>query len=124
MFVARKRYYDSVTDEDWLSSASGVARSRTPSASSSVCEVPEVRLGERVLVVGQRTGVVRFYGKTNFAPGMLLSLFSFSFDANGITLLVISLRVGFESHKSAKLSNITQHKRHKMIRVLVSNLGL
>lgn len=30
---------------------------------------PEVRLGERVLVVGQRTGVVQFYGKTSFAPG-------------------------------------------------------
>ncbi|KAI4883223.1 hypothetical protein NFI96_022606, partial [Prochilodus magdalenae] len=53
---------------------SGVARSRTPSASSSVCEVPEVRLGERVLVVGQRTGVVRFYGKTNFAPGFWLGI--------------------------------------------------
>ncbi|KAL7872910.1 hypothetical protein AOLI_G00119810 [Acnodon oligacanthus] len=53
---------------------SGVARSRTPSASSSVCEVPEVRLGERVLVVGQRTGVVRFYGKTSFAPGFWLGI--------------------------------------------------
>lgn len=44
-------------------------RSRTPSASSSVSAGPEVRLGERVLVVGQRTGVVQFYGKTSFAPG-------------------------------------------------------
>lgn len=44
-------------------------RSRTPSASSSVSGGPEVRLGERVLVVGQRTGVVQFYGKTSFAPG-------------------------------------------------------
>lgn len=43
--------------------------SRTPSASSSVSGGPEVRLGERVLVVGQRTGVVQFYGKTSFAPG-------------------------------------------------------
>ncbi|CAK6962080.1 CAP-Gly domain-containing linker protein 4-like isoform X1 [Scomber scombrus] len=49
-------------------------RSRTPSASSSVCEGPEVRLGERVLVVGQRTGVVQFYGKTNFAPGLWLGI--------------------------------------------------
>ena len=49
-------------------------RSRTPSASSSVFEGPEVRLGERVLVVGQRTGVVQFYGKTNFAPGKLLKM--------------------------------------------------
>ncbi|XP_053192345.1 CAP-Gly domain-containing linker protein 4-like isoform X2 [Scomber japonicus] len=49
-------------------------RSRTPSASSSVCEGPEVRLGERVLVVGQRTGVVQFYGKTSFAPGLWLGI--------------------------------------------------
>lgn len=38
----------------------------------SVADVPMVRLGERVLVVGQRTGVVRFYGKTSFAPGRTL----------------------------------------------------
>ncbi|KAK5857066.1 hypothetical protein PBY51_010333 [Eleginops maclovinus] len=49
-------------------------RSKTPSASSSVCGGPEVRLGERVLVVGQRTGVVQFYGKTNFAPGLWLGI--------------------------------------------------
>ncbi|KAG7240020.1 hypothetical protein INR49_028019, partial [Caranx melampygus] len=49
-------------------------RSRTPSASSSVCEGPEVHLGERVLVVGQRTGVVQFYGKTSFAPGLWLGI--------------------------------------------------
>ncbi|XP_035388437.1 CAP-Gly domain-containing linker protein 4 isoform X3 [Electrophorus electricus] len=53
---------------------SGVARSRTPSAGSSVSELPEVHLGERVLVVGQRTGVVRFYGKTSFAPGFWLGI--------------------------------------------------
>nr|XP_019940836.1 PREDICTED: CAP-Gly domain-containing linker protein 4 [Paralichthys olivaceus] len=53
--------------------AAGV-RSRTPSASSSVYEGPEVRLGERVLVVGQRTGVVQFYGKTSFAPGLWLGI--------------------------------------------------
>lgn len=50
-------------------------QSRTPSASSSVCGGPEVRLGERVLVVGQRTGVVQFYGKTSFAPGQLLKMY-------------------------------------------------
>ncbi|XP_069580009.1 CAP-Gly domain-containing linker protein 4-like isoform X2 [Brachyistius frenatus] len=49
-------------------------RSRTPSGSSSVCEGSEVRLGERVLVVGQRTGVVQFYGKTSFAPGLWLGI--------------------------------------------------
>ncbi|KAF7665297.1 hypothetical protein LDENG_00144620 [Lucifuga dentata] len=49
-------------------------RSRTCSASSSVCEGSEVRLGERVLVVGQRTGVVQFCGKTSFAPGLWLGI--------------------------------------------------
>ncbi|XP_026147844.1 CAP-Gly domain-containing linker protein 4 isoform X2 [Mastacembelus armatus] len=49
-------------------------RSRTPSASSSVFESSEVHLGERVLVVGQRTGVVQFYGKTSFAPGLWLGI--------------------------------------------------
>uniref|UniRef100_A0A671RXA3 Si:dkeyp-47f9.4 n=1 Tax=Sinocyclocheilus anshuiensis TaxID=1608454 RepID=A0A671RXA3_9TELE len=34
----------------------------------------EVHLGERVLVVGQRTGVVRYYGKTSFAPGFWLGI--------------------------------------------------
>uniref|UniRef100_A0A665V8D1 CAP-Gly domain-containing protein n=1 Tax=Echeneis naucrates TaxID=173247 RepID=A0A665V8D1_ECHNA len=42
--------------------------------SSSVFEGPELRLGERVLVVGQRTGVVQFYGKTSFAPGLWLGI--------------------------------------------------
>nr|XP_055027315.1 CAP-Gly domain-containing linker protein 4 [Misgurnus anguillicaudatus] len=51
-----------------------IARSRTPSASSATHENPEVHLGERVLVVGQRTGIVRFYGKTSFAPGFWLGI--------------------------------------------------
>uniref|UniRef100_A0A4W4EEC8 Si:dkeyp-47f9.4 n=1 Tax=Electrophorus electricus TaxID=8005 RepID=A0A4W4EEC8_ELEEL len=63
-----------VADDDWLFPVPGVARSRTPSAGSSVSELPEVHLGERVLVVGQRTGVVRFYGKTSFAPGFWLGI--------------------------------------------------
>ncbi|XP_034713319.1 CAP-Gly domain-containing linker protein 4-like isoform X1 [Etheostoma cragini] len=49
-------------------------RSQTPSASGSVCGGPEMHLGERVLVVGQRTGVVKFYGKTSFAPGLWLGI--------------------------------------------------
>ncbi|XP_061700113.1 CAP-Gly domain-containing linker protein 4-like isoform X2 [Syngnathoides biaculeatus] len=49
-------------------------RSQTPSGSSSVCGGPEVRLGDRVLVVGQRTGIVHFYGKTHFAPGHWLGI--------------------------------------------------
>ncbi|XP_029114233.1 CAP-Gly domain-containing linker protein 4 isoform X3 [Scleropages formosus] len=57
-----------------LTSTAGPPRTRTPSASSSVCEGPPLRLGERVLVVGQRTGIVRFYGKTSFAPGIWLGI--------------------------------------------------
>ncbi|KAM6912787.1 CAP-Gly domain-containing linker protein 4 [Xenentodon cancila] len=49
-------------------------RSRTPSGSSSLCDGSEVRVGERVLVVGQRTGVVQFCGKTSFAPGVWLGI--------------------------------------------------
>ncbi|XP_034164254.2 CAP-Gly domain-containing linker protein 4 isoform X3 [Pangasianodon hypophthalmus] len=56
------------------SSQCGTARSRTPSACSSVSDVPMLRLGERVLVIGQRTGVVRFCGKTSFAPGIWLGI--------------------------------------------------
>ncbi|XP_068195430.1 CAP-Gly domain-containing linker protein 4 isoform X2 [Antennarius striatus] len=49
-------------------------RGRLPSAGSSMYVGPEVRLGERVLVVGQRTGVVQFCGKTSFAPGLWLGI--------------------------------------------------
>ncbi len=52
--------------------SSGIAHSRTPSARSTAQESLEVHLGERVLVVGQRTGVIRYYGNTRFAPGMTL----------------------------------------------------
>nr|BAB69764.1 hypothetical protein [Macaca fascicularis] len=40
----------------------------TSTANNSRCE-GELRLGERVLVVGQRLGTIRFFGTTNFAPG-------------------------------------------------------
>ncbi|KAK7905239.1 hypothetical protein WMY93_017846 [Mugilogobius chulae] len=49
-------------------------RSHTPSANSSVCEGSEVHLGDRVLVVGQRTGVVQYCGETSFAPGLWLGI--------------------------------------------------
>ncbi|KAM6973297.1 CAP-Gly domain-containing linker protein 4 [Aplochiton taeniatus] len=49
-------------------------RAPTGSTDRSVCEGRDVRPGERVLVVGQRTGVVRFRGKTNFAPGFWLGI--------------------------------------------------
>ncbi|XP_057184057.1 CAP-Gly domain-containing linker protein 4-like isoform X4 [Triplophysa rosa] len=51
-----------------------IARSRTPSANSMAHENTDVHLGERVLVVGQRTGNIRFYGKTSFAPGFWLGI--------------------------------------------------
>nr|XP_004559335.1 CAP-Gly domain-containing linker protein 4 isoform X4 [Maylandia zebra] len=66
-----------ITPSPALCSSAGTTagfRSRTPSGSSSLCDGSEVRLGERVLVVGQRTGVVQFYGKTNFAPGLWLGI--------------------------------------------------
>ncbi|XP_004559335.2 CAP-Gly domain-containing linker protein 4 isoform X4 [Maylandia zebra] len=66
-----------ITPSPALRSSAGTTagfRSRTPSGSSSLCDGSEVRLGERVLVVGQRTGVVQFYGKTNFAPGLWLGI--------------------------------------------------
>lgn len=57
-----------------MSPAPSGVRSRTPSANSSVCEGSEMRLGDRVLVVGQRTGVVQYYGETSFAPGLWLGI--------------------------------------------------
>uniref|UniRef100_A0A3P8WDQ4 Si:dkeyp-47f9.4 n=1 Tax=Cynoglossus semilaevis TaxID=244447 RepID=A0A3P8WDQ4_CYNSE len=45
-----------------------------PTSCASMCEGPGVHLGERVLVVGQRTGVVQFCGKTSFAPGLWLGI--------------------------------------------------
>ncbi|RVE56970.1 hypothetical protein OJAV_G00211540 [Oryzias javanicus] len=56
------------------SSTTAGFRSRTPSGNSSLCDGSELRLGERVLVVGQRTGVVQFCGKTSFAPGIWLGI--------------------------------------------------
>ncbi|EAX00513.1 restin-like 2, isoform CRA_e [Homo sapiens] len=46
----------------------GLNSSATSTANNSRCE-GELRLGERVLVVGQRLGTIRFFGTTNFAPG-------------------------------------------------------
>ncbi|KAL6105136.1 clip4 [Pungitius sinensis] len=54
--------------------ASTAFQSQAPSASSSVSGGPVVRLGERVLVVGQRMGVIKFCGKTSFAPGLWLGI--------------------------------------------------
>ncbi|XP_015270376.1 PREDICTED: CAP-Gly domain-containing linker protein 4 isoform X4 [Gekko japonicus] len=40
-----------------------------PSARRNPFDEGEIQIGDRVLVVGQRTGIVRFYGTTKFAPG-------------------------------------------------------
>uniref|UniRef100_A0A8D0BAR7 CAP-Gly domain containing linker protein family member 4 n=1 Tax=Salvator merianae TaxID=96440 RepID=A0A8D0BAR7_SALMN len=40
-----------------------------PSARKNPFDEGEIQIGDRVLVVGQRTGIVRFYGTTKFAPG-------------------------------------------------------
>ncbi|MGH0153356.1 UNVERIFIED_CONTAM: hypothetical protein FKN15_040953 [Acipenser sinensis] len=45
-------------------------QTRTPSTGSVHSEETDIQVGDKVLVVGQRTGVVRFHGKTSFAPGM------------------------------------------------------
>lgn len=47
---------------------------RIPVGGGMVVDVLEFHVGERVLVVGQRTGVVRFSGKTSFAPGLWLGI--------------------------------------------------
>lgn len=51
------------------SRASAGLNSSAPSAASSARRDGELRLGERVLVVGQRVGTIKFFGTTNFAPG-------------------------------------------------------
>ncbi|KAE8600305.1 hypothetical protein XENTR_v10013176 [Xenopus tropicalis] len=53
---------DSVTAKKGL-------KARAPSVGSLQHSPAEFHPGDRVLVVGQRIGTVRFYGKTNFAPG-------------------------------------------------------
>uniref|UniRef100_A0A8B9CPI3 CAP-Gly domain containing linker protein family member 4 n=1 Tax=Anser brachyrhynchus TaxID=132585 RepID=A0A8B9CPI3_9AVES len=55
------------------SSASSKMRAGLYSSSSATRKFPfnegEIQVGDRVLVVGQRTGTVRFCGTTKFAPG-------------------------------------------------------
>ncbi|XP_059573173.1 CAP-Gly domain-containing linker protein 4 isoform X1 [Alligator mississippiensis] len=41
----------------------------SPATRKNPFDEGEIQLGDRVLVVGQRTGTVRFYGSTKFAPG-------------------------------------------------------
>ncbi|XP_027280216.1 CAP-Gly domain-containing linker protein 4 [Cricetulus griseus] len=51
------------------SRASAGLNSSAPSTANNICREGELRLGERVLVVGQRVGTIKFFGTTNFAPG-------------------------------------------------------
>ncbi|XP_028729672.1 CAP-Gly domain-containing linker protein 4 isoform X1 [Peromyscus leucopus] len=51
------------------SRASAGSSSSAPSAANNARREGELRLGERVLVVGQRVGTIKFFGTTNFAPG-------------------------------------------------------
>uniref|UniRef100_A0A4W3GJT0 CAP-Gly domain containing linker protein family member 4 n=1 Tax=Callorhinchus milii TaxID=7868 RepID=A0A4W3GJT0_CALMI len=44
-------------------------RKRAPSVGNLKSDDSEIQIGDSVVVVGQRSGVVRFYGKTDFAPG-------------------------------------------------------
>ncbi|XP_057598283.1 CAP-Gly domain-containing linker protein 4 isoform X1 [Hippopotamus amphibius kiboko] len=48
--------------------SAGLNSSATSVANNAGCE-GELRLGDRVLVVGQRIGTIKFFGTTNFAPG-------------------------------------------------------
>ncbi|XP_040586704.1 CAP-Gly domain-containing linker protein 4 isoform X2 [Mesocricetus auratus] len=51
------------------SRASAGLNSSAPSTANNTRREGELRLGERVLVVGQRVGTIKFFGTTNFAPG-------------------------------------------------------
>uniref|UniRef100_A0A8D2GWK4 CAP-Gly domain containing linker protein family member 4 n=1 Tax=Urocitellus parryii TaxID=9999 RepID=A0A8D2GWK4_UROPR len=51
-----------------LTEKDGLNSSATSIANNSRRE-GELRLGDRVLVVGQRVGTIKFFGTTNFAPG-------------------------------------------------------
>lgn len=51
------------------SRASAGLKSSATSGANSTRPAGELQLGDRVLVVGQRIGTIRFFGTTNFAPG-------------------------------------------------------
>lgn len=46
------------------------AHKKKSSAASLDPEGTNVEVGDQVLVAGQKNGIVRFYGKTDFAPGV------------------------------------------------------
>lgn len=47
----------------------------------------KIEIGDQVLVAGQKQGVIRFYGKTDFAPGTPGSTAVCKLDATGGTSL-------------------------------------
>ncbi|XP_053866002.1 CAP-Gly domain-containing linker protein 3 [Malaclemys terrapin pileata] len=46
-----------------------VLRKKSPSVGSLDREGLKIEIGDQVLVAGQKQGIIRFYGKTDFAPG-------------------------------------------------------
>ena len=41
----------------------------TKSRASSITDLGEIIVGDRIIVAGQRKGTVRYIGSTDFAPG-------------------------------------------------------
>lgn len=50
------------------------AQKKKASVASLDPEGLNVEVGDQVLVAGQKHGIVRFYGKTDFAPGSSMGL--------------------------------------------------
>ncbi|XP_077669767.1 CAP-Gly domain-containing linker protein 4 isoform X2 [Eretmochelys imbricata] len=61
-FLATEEGMKTMPGKEGLNNAS-------PSTRKNPFDEGEIQLGDKVLVVGQRTGTVRFYGTTKFAPG-------------------------------------------------------
>ncbi|XP_075781477.1 CAP-Gly domain-containing linker protein 4 isoform X3 [Pelodiscus sinensis] len=61
-FLATEEGVKTMPGKEGLNNAS-------PSTKRNPFDEGEIQLGDKVLVVGQRTGTVRFYGTTKFAPG-------------------------------------------------------
>ncbi|XP_033000512.1 CAP-Gly domain-containing linker protein 4 [Lacerta agilis] len=65
--TARKNKKDDLKSH---SAATKGGNNTFPSSRRNPFDEGEIQIGDRVLVVGQRTGIVRFYGTTKFAPGV------------------------------------------------------
>uniref|UniRef100_A0ABK0L5G6 CAP-GLY domain containing linker protein family, member 4 n=1 Tax=Rattus norvegicus TaxID=10116 RepID=A0ABK0L5G6_RAT len=73
------------------SRASAGLKSSTTSAANNTHREGALRLGERVLVVGQRVGTIKFFGTTNFAPGCQIPWIRFQkyLQINRIILILV-----------------------------------